>query len=74
MEEALSPQVQCLDRVGGKEFGVSRCEVLGGSVSLQAVGELSRGRVVKGFVCDEENLKLYSLLDGEPVELLEDWG
>jgi len=44
---------------------VGRCK---GQKSIRSV------RVVKGFVGDDENLELDSLLYWEPVDLLKDWG
>lgn len=63
MEKALSPQVPGQSR-GAEEVGVSRSEVVG-SVSAQEVRKVWRGNVVKGFICDEENLELDSLLYGD---------
>ena len=45
-----------------------------GGVMVKEVSEVGGGKVVEGLVGDEEDFKLDSLLDGEPVEVLEDWG
>jgi len=50
MEKALSPQVQCLERLGGgEEVGVSRSEVVGESVSKVIKGKGMEGRACGGL-------------------------
>ena len=40
---------------------------------MKEVSEVGGGEVVEGLVSDEEDFKLDSLLDEEPMEVLEDW-
>ena len=48
-------------------------EVAGGSMTVQQVREVGGGEVIESLVDDEEDFELDSVLDGEPVEVLEDW-
>ena len=59
---------------GGQEVGNSRAEGASGSVSVEQVSQVGWSQVMEGFVCQEEDLVLNSLGDGEPVELDEDGG
>ena len=37
---------------------------------MEQVSEVGRGLVMEGFVCEEEDFKLNTLWDWEPVEVL----
>ena len=41
---------------------------------VEQVCEVGGGQVVKWFVCEKEDFELYSVCDGEPVQILEDRG
>ena len=58
----------------GQEVGVGGAEAAGRGVAVEHVGEITGGLVVEGFVGEEEDFKMDALRDGEPVELLKDWG
>ena len=49
-----------------------RSEIASGSVGVQKVRDVCRCSAVKCLEGEEENLKLYPLVDGEPVECRQD--
>lgn len=42
-------------------------------MEVKQVGEL-RGALLSAFVSEEKDFELYAMCDGEPVQVLEDWG
>lgn len=51
----------------GEDVGMGRSTIAGSGVVVKMVSEVEGGKVVKGPKSDEENMKLHSLSDVEPV-------
>ena len=55
-----------------QEVCIRSAEAAGWIVAMEQVSEVGRGLVMEGFVCEEEDFKLNTLWNWEPVEVLED--